>query len=50
MQNLNQIQIDQYGRAYVQHYNQYDSKGNLISVGGRMMISSNQKSYYTIKN
>ena len=49
MQKSNQILVDDYGRQYVQNFTQYDSNGNILSVGGRMMISS-QNHHYSIKN
>ena len=44
------IQHDEYGRPYVQHHNEYDENGNLISVGGRFMVNRNTEYKYRIKN
>lgn len=44
------IQYDDYGRPYVQHHNEYDENGNLISVGGRFMVNRNTEYKYKIKN
>lgn len=47
---VTEIKFDQYGRPYVQEYTEYDSLGNVLSIGGRFMLSIVTDYEYTIAN
>ena len=47
---VTEIKFDKYGRPYIQSYTEYDSEGNILSVGGRMMLSSRVDYEFTISN
>ena len=47
---VTEIKFDQYGRPYVQSYTEYDSEGNILSVGGKFMLSKKTSYEFTISN
>ena len=47
---VTEIKFDQYGRPYVQSYTEYDSEGNILSVGGRFRLSMKTGYEFTISN
>ena len=47
---VTEIKFDQYGRPYVQSYTEYDSEGNILSVGGKFMLSMRTGYEFTIEN
>jgi hypothetical protein len=47
---VTEIKFDQYGRPYVQEYTEYDSQGNVLSVGGKFMLSVVTDYEFTIEN